>query len=100
MNPILLPGETLTYVPLYQMYNYSTDRVVDASSLRLNTLNTSYNFPSSFCENLKCKSLNVGLSASNVFSIVSKDFQGRDPEVARGNQPRTRSYTFNVNVTF
>nr|WP_320023114.1 SusC/RagA family TonB-linked outer membrane protein [uncultured Draconibacterium sp.] len=99
-NPILLPGETMTYVPLYQMYNYSTDRVVDASSLRLNTLSASYNFSNDFCEKLKCKSLNMGLSASNVFSIVSKDFHGRDPEVARGSQPRTRSYTFNINVTF
>lgn len=99
-NPVLLPGETKVYVPLYQMYNYSTDRVVDASSLRLNTLNCSYNFSNSFCEELKCKSLNVGLSASNVFSIVDKSFKGRDPEVARGNQPRTRSYTINLNVAF
>ncbi len=96
----LLPGENNTYVTLYEMYNYSSDRVVDASSLRLNSLSLSYNFSPDFCQKLKCQSLNLGLSASNVFSIVSRDFHGRDPEVATGSQPRTRSYSFNMNITF
>ncbi len=82
------------------MYNYSTDRVVDASTLRLNSLGLNYNFTNDFCRKLSCQSLNVGMTASNLFSVVSKDFHGRDAEVATGNQPRTRSYSFNLNITF
>ncbi len=96
----VLPGETNTNVNIYEMYNYSTARVVDATCLRLNSLSLSYNFSNSLCEKLSCQSLNIGCTATNLFSIVSKDFHGRDPEVATGNQPRTRSYSFNLNITF
>ena len=37
---------------------------------------------------------------SNPFTIASKDFKGRDPEVATGAQPVTSSYSFSLNVTF
>ena len=47
-----------------------------------------------------CKSISLGASVSNPFTIASKDFKGRDPEVATGAQPLTSSYSFNLNVTF
>ncbi len=99
-SSVALPGETNTYSNIYEMYNYSTARVVDASTFRLNSLGLNYIFTNDFCRKLSCQSLNVGLTASNLFSIVSKDFHGRDAEVAMGNQPRTRSYSFNLNITF
>ncbi len=99
-SSVLLPGENEMYANLYQMYNYSTDRVVDASTLRLNSLNLNYNFSEKVCRKFNCQALNVGVSATNLFAIVSKDFHGRDAEVATGNQPRTRSYSFNMNITF
>lgn len=49
---------------------------------------------------LMCKAISLSASVTNFFSIVSKDFHGRDPEVATGQQPRTRSYSLNLNVTF
>ena len=99
-NQIALPGSANNYATLYEMYNYSTARVVSASTLRLNTLSFNYNLSDDLCRKLKCRSISLGLSASNVFAIVSKDFHGRDAEVATGNQPRTRSYALNVNVNF
>ncbi|RKD92541.1 SusC/RagA family TonB-linked outer membrane protein [Mangrovibacterium diazotrophicum] len=99
-NPVTLPGTTNTGETLYEMYNYSTDRVVDASSLQLSMLTLNYNFGDNICKKLNCRSVTLGVSASNVFTIVSKDFQGRDAEVATGNQPRTRSYSLNLSVNF
>ena len=40
------------------------------------------------------------LSVSNPFMIVSKDFKGKDPEVATGSQPLSRNYAFSVNLSF
>ncbi|WP_163713293.1 SusC/RagA family TonB-linked outer membrane protein [Mangrovibacterium lignilyticum] len=99
-NAVELPGTNDQYAFLYDMYTYSTDRVVNASSLRVNYLSLSYNLSEKLCNKLNCKAVSLGLGVSNVFSIVSKDFHGRDPEVATGNQPRTRSYSLNLNVNF
>lgn len=40
------------------------------------------------------------LCVSNPFIIVSKDFKGRDPEVATGSQPISQTYTLSVNLSF
>jgi hypothetical protein len=37
---------------------------------------------------------------SNPLQIHSSDFKGRDPEVALGQQPRSRDYSFGINVSF
>jgi len=90
-----------SYANVYQMYNYSDKRVVNASSLRCNSLALSYSFPYEWVKNnLHVKSLSLGASISNLFSIVSSDFHGRDAEVATGQQPRTRSVSLNLNVSF
>ncbi|UEG53089.1 SusC/RagA family TonB-linked outer membrane protein [Mucilaginibacter daejeonensis] len=106
-----LPNGTLANVDLpngdqranrnvYNFYNYSTDRVVSASSLRCNNLNLSYSLPANVVSKLKCKNIALGGGVSNVFSINSSDFKGIDPEVATGGQPRTRTYTFSMNLSF
>lgn len=89
-----------TYSNVYQMYNYSTARVVDASTLRMNSISLSYNLPGKIVSALRAKNLSAGVSASNVFAWVSKDFKGRDAEVATGAQPRTRSFSFRINASF
>lgn len=99
LTSLLLPG-TNTYINSYQMYNYSTARIVSASTLRCNNISLNYNFPQALAQKIYCKNLNMGCSVSQPFAIVSKDFRGRDAEVATGAQPRTRSYSFNLNVTF
>lgn len=97
---IELPGGNKTTASVYEMYNYSTARVVDASSFRCNSLAFSYAFPEKMAGKLMCKAISMSATVTNLFSIVSKDFHGRDPEVATGQQPRTRSYSLNLNITF
>lgn len=100
-NPISLPtGNSNDVLSLYEMYNYSTARVVSGSTFRCNSLSLSYAFGPSVLKALHLKSLSLSASVSNLFAINSSDFHGRDAEVATGQQPRTRSYTFNVNVSF
>ena len=83
----------------FEMYNFSTDRVVSASALRCNNININYTLPASLIQRLKSKNIFVGAGVSNVFAINSKDFNGLDPEVATGQQPRTRTYTINLNLS-
>lgn len=96
---VLLPNAR-TYVPLYEMYNYSTDRVVSASSFRCNNINLTYMFDGKLARRLMCKTINIGAGVANIFSINSSGFRGIDPEVATGGQPRTRTYTCNLSVSF
>ncbi|MBQ7442065.1 MAG: hypothetical protein IJ166_12610 [Prevotella sp.] len=91
-------GETPT---MYDMYNYSTARIVSASTLRCNNMSLSYSFPNEWLNHvLHLQSMSIGASVSNLFAINSKDFKGRDAEVATGQQPRTRSCSINLNVAF
>ena len=97
---VLLP-DGKTYANVYEMYNYSTARVVNASSLSCNNLSLSYNFPYDWVRRtLHVQSLSLGANITNLFIIHSGDFHGRDPEVAMGQQPRTRALSFNLNVAF
>lgn len=96
---VILPNGGNTGSNVYEMYNYSTDRVVNASTLRCNNINLSYALPESLIRTLKCKNIFVGAGVSNPFAINSKDFRGIDAEVASGAQPRTRAYTINLNLS-
>ncbi len=101
-----LPDSRLTQIPLpngvytnyYEMYNYSTARVANASTLRVNSISISYSLPNNIVSRLKCQGINVGFTASNPFAWVSKDFKGVDAEVATGSQPRIRSYALSLSV--
>ncbi len=42
----------------------------------------------------------MSLNVTNPFIIVSKDFKGKDPEVATGSQPISRNYTLSLNISF
>ena len=83
----------------YELYANSTARVVDAWFLRCQNISFSYSLPSEklpgFLQNLSFTG-----SVSNPFQIRSKDFLGRDPEVALGNQPMSSIYTLGINMSF
>lgn len=96
---VALPGNPNTYVSLYNMYNNSTARVVSASSFRCQNINVSYALDQELIKKLRCKSINIGAGISNPFWINSKDFQGIDPEVATGGQPRTRAFSINLAIS-
>ncbi len=56
--------------------------------------------PENIARKLRCNAVGFGGGVSQLFSIVSKDFKGRDAEVATGQQPRTRTYTLTVSASF
>jgi TonB-linked SusC/RagA family outer membrane protein len=88
------------YLEVYDAYNYSDARVVNASFLRCNNIALSYNLPNQLLKHIHVKSVAVTAAVSNPFIIVSKDYKGIDPEVATGNQPIPRVYSMGVNVSF
>ncbi|MNX54735.1 hypothetical protein D3C86_854740 [compost metagenome] len=96
---VTLPNPSGVAPTAFDLYNYSTARVVSASTLRCNSLNLSYSLSESLVKKLRCKNIFVGAGASNIFAINSKDFRGLDAEVATGQQPRTRTYTINLNLS-
>lgn len=93
---IILPSGSMY---AYSMYNYTDIRVVKSSYLRCNNISLSYNLPKEHTPDY-FQNISISASMSNPFIIVSKDFKGIDPEVARGRQPITRQYSMNLNINF
>lgn len=83
----------------YEAWAYSDIRVVDAWYLRCNNISLSYTLPSKYIRHF-AQSVSFSGSVSNPFQIVSKDFHGRDPEVASGQQPLSRHFTLSLSVSF
>lgn len=98
--PSFLLPDKRTYTQVYEMYNYSTTRVVNASSLQCNNLSLGYSMPEVLARKVKCQNISINGGVSQLFSIVSKDYRGRDPEVATGQQPRTKTYTLSLAASF
>ncbi len=98
-QPISVPVTLGTTFRPYELYANSDTRVVDAWYIRCNSLQLSYTLPPAklpnFLQNLSCS-----FSMTNPFQIRSKDFLGRDPEVALGNQPMSHNYAFSLNISF
>lgn len=93
---IALPTSTYSG---YELYNYSDIRVVNASFLRCNNITLAYNISDGWVTKF-AQNVGVTFSVTNPFIIVSKDYKGRDPEVATGSQPISRNYTLSVNFSF
>ena len=83
----------------YELYAKSDIRVVNAWYLRCNSISLSYNIPESKLPRV-FQAVSLSCSVSNPFQIVSRDFLGRDPEVASGSQPLSRNWSFSLNISF
>ena len=83
----------------YTSWGYSTGRVVDLWYIRFNDFSFSYDLPDKWIHKF-AKSVRLSFYASNPLQIKSKDFKGRDPEVAMGSQPRERSFSLGLDVRF
>lgn len=83
----------------YEMYGYSTARVVDAWYLKCSNIAVSYTVPSKKLPGM-LQNLSINCSVTNPFEIVSKDFMGRNPEVALGSQPLSTTVSLGVSVSF
>lgn len=80
-------------------WGYSNARVVNAWYIRFNDLQFSYNLPEEWISGF-ARSVILSFSATNPLQLKSKDFEGRDPEVAMGQQPRSQSFSFGIRIGF
>ena len=87
-----------TIYPL-EAWAYSNVRVVNAWYIRFNDFQFSYNLPDKWIKGF-AKSVTLSFSATNPLQIKSKDFKGRDPEVALGQQPRSQDFSLGVKLSF
>ena len=91
----------------------SSDFIEDASYLRLQNLTVGYSFPSKWLKKIKIEKLRIYFTGSNLFCLTG--YSGLDPDVNTGSggvggfptpnydynaYPKTRTYTFGLNVTF
>ena len=93
---------TATLRRVYSAYNYSTERVVDGSFVRMKSIGLSYVFPKEVLDQLKVSNLTLRLQATNPFLIYAdKNLNGQDPEFFRTGgvaYPVNTQYTFTINL--
>ena len=91
----------------------SSDFIEDASYLRLQNLTVGYSLPSKWLKKVKIEKFRIYFTGSNLFCLTG--YSGMDPDVNTGSggvdgfptpnydynaYPKTRTYTFGLNVTF
>ncbi|RAV27642.1 SusC/RagA family TonB-linked outer membrane protein [Sinomicrobium soli] len=88
----------------YNAYNYSTERVVDGSFVRMKNIALTYTFPRSLTEKMGMRTFLLRFQTTNPFLIYSDSaLNGQDPEFFRSGgvaYPITRQYTLTLNVGF
>ena len=95
----------------FYMENYNnliSDRFIeDGTFLRLNYLQLSYTFDKRIVKKMHMSRLNLYVSANNLFCLTK--YSGVDPEIGYGGEgistdnsktPRSKSWTFGLNVEF
>lgn len=87
------------YFMPYEAWGLSTARVVDVWYIRFNDFSFSYDLPERWIRGF-AESVRISAYASNPLQIKSKDFKGRDPEVAMGSQPRERTFSIGLDIQF
>lgn len=98
--PMVLQNGTVLsdFYPL-DAWAKSDIRVVDAWYVRLGNIQLTYNMPEQWIRGF-ADNVTLSFIMTNPLQIRSKDFKGRDPEVALGSQPRTSDFSFNVKISF
>ena len=91
-------GKTTSVYPL-EAWQYSDVRVVNAWYIRFQDFRFAYDLPEKWIQSF-AKSVRVAVTVANPLIIKSKDFKGKDPEVALGNQPRAENYSLSVSASF
>ncbi len=86
----------VAYSAYNNYYRYSDRSITDASFIRLQNVSLAYQFPSSFLEKLRLKSLKLYIQAQNLFVI--SNYKGWDPETAF-SLPPLQTITFGLNIT-
>ncbi|SDE79647.1 TonB-linked outer membrane protein, SusC/RagA family [Mucilaginibacter pineti] len=87
----------------YQFTQFDSNLIENASFMRMKELTIGYAFPKALLERTKVlKGVKLFLTGRNLFTVTK--YTGPDPEVdsnlALGNYPNTKQYTFGAEVTF
>lgn len=93
----------------YGLTGVSEDNIETVNWFRMRDISISYAFSPAFCERIGVSRASFALTARNLFLITN--YTGIDPETSLGgatnafgrdyfNNPNTRSYGFNLSVTF
>ena len=90
---------------IWDMYNNADIRVVSGNYMKLQSLSFRYSLPDKLCKKIFLKSAYVGFSATNLFTICSKELKGQAPTQNGGsaneiNMSERPSYSLNFNITF
>ena len=90
---------------IWDMYNYADIRVVSGNYMKLQSLSFRWTLPSKICQKLYMKSAYIGVAATNLFTICSKELKGQSPTQNGGsgkeiNMSERPTFSFNFNVTF
>ena len=107
-------NENTKYASSFCEYGLTTsDFIEDASYLRLNTLTVGYTFPKTWMKKVGIQNARVYFTGNNLFCLDG--YSGIDPDVNTGSggsngfptpsydyqsYPKSRTYTFGVNLTF
>ncbi|MBR9914148.1 MAG: SusC/RagA family TonB-linked outer membrane protein [Algicola sp.] len=99
-------AEYQSFVQSPQFGGVDENFVLDATAFKLREVALSYDVPTRFLEKSFVQALSVGFSGRNLLTILPKENRGYDdPEVGGGigvfaQNPPTRFYTMNINLTF
>ena len=88
----------------YNNYNYSTERVVDGSFVRLKSVTVRYNLPAKLIQGGVFKTASVNLVGNNIWLIYSDDaLHGQDPEFFNAGGvalPINKQFTLSLKLGF
>jgi TonB-linked SusC/RagA family outer membrane protein len=88
----------------YNLYNYSTERVVKGDYIKLRQVSLTYNLPKSFYSKLRMSNASLSLVGNNIWLLYAdKRLNGQDPEFyASGGValPVAKQYTLSLKFGF
>lgn len=88
----------------YNTYNYSQNRVVDGSFVRMKNISLGYTLPEKWLKAVKLTAASLRLNVTNPFLIYAdKKLEGQDPEYYKSggvSLPTPKQYTMTLNVQF
>lgn len=97
-------GNQISSVYPYNLYNYSTERVVSGDYVKLTNVSLAYRIPNSICQKLSMSSASVAVVANNIWIInADKRLNGQDPEFYNSGGvalPTSKQVTFSLKVGF
>ncbi len=87
---------------LYNIYNYTTDRVTKGDFIRMKEISLTYDFPKTLIKRIGLADLSMKVQATNLFLIYADSkLNGQDPEFFRSggvSAPMPKQFTFTLNM--